>query len=143
MFDRACGAAADPLCVSNEDCTSDTYGACIAVADFGECQCAYGCVSDADCPSGKICACGGDAPGYPAFTSCISAIDCTTSADCERDACRLGLMQVCQPRFTLGCATDADTCVSDDDCMDGNVCFPGPDPGIEGEWACAIPLSCG
>jgi hypothetical protein len=99
----------------------------------------YGCVTDADCAEGQICACGGSAPGYPASTRCIAA-GCTGNDACPGSVCGLGHeVNACGEDWITACRTPEDTCVRRQDCAgEDDNCLPAED----GAWACVIPGVC-
>lgn len=127
-------------CESDADCTDRPYGACLE-EDFGEvyCGCSYGCASDADCGEGMICACGGDATGYPGSSRCIPA-DCTTDEACGTSLCALASGDDgCGVSYRTACLTENDGCTVDADCEDYVDCFPQ----AEGDWQCESFCCCG
>jgi uncharacterized protein (TIGR03382 family) len=135
----ACNGAAGE-CDVDADCTGAPYGACLYTSGFfSGCTCVYGCVTDADCAEGQICACGGSAPGYPQSTQCISAA-CVDDGACQGSACGLGHeVHGCGERWITACRTPDDACLVRQDCAaEDDNCLPSD----EGAWACASPSVC-
>jgi hypothetical protein len=106
------------VCSSDDDCTDAPFGSCGYVADItAQCQCEYGCVTDADCGSGQVCMC---APLHHG-TRCIDA-DCQSDADCDQGyRCTLSLADGgwLEAWPSVRCHSAADECQADVDCPDG------------------------
>ena len=129
----ACTNPDASACQVAADCVERGFGACVDAFDgIGSCTCVYGCETDDDCPTGEVCVCGGDAPGYPAVNACVPA-DCTTDIDCPGGACALGQVDACLARYGLACISGAEECVSQEQCEEFEECGPH-DPDLP--WTC-------
>lgn len=113
-------------CSSKADCTAQEHGYCgIVGGQIYQTVCKYGCEVDDDCGAEALCECGAD------VGTCVPAT-CRTSDDCgggrclrivEQDACSDGF----GPRTFYKCESSADTCITDKDCTDPQVCLSNPD----------------
>jgi hypothetical protein len=112
-------------CLRGTDCVAQPYGRCVTPNGGGGMtgsRCAYGCSTDAECGSGRVCHCaswGG---------TCVTA-SCATDADCA--AGKLCLEFYPGPIYT--CEADISQC-SDQGvraCGDGKVCYLAGD-----RWGC-------
>jgi hypothetical protein len=132
------------LCHLDSDCTAGTNGRCSGNGHDG-CNCTYDtCTSDANCPSGTLCACRNPSRNDQGANVCLPS-NCRVDADC-------GPGGYCSPSFDPGCGaysgvtgwfchTAADTCTNDSDCTgqdfgftEGNYCGFFPQVG---HWQCA------
>ena len=128
-------------CAVDADCDAAPHGRCVET--WGQkdltCGCEYGCQSDADCDAGQICACAGQADGYPRQSTCVSSM-CATDDECGDALCMLGFGDDgCAQFFAGACATPQDECSSTTDCDDFANCFPSG----EGQWTCQDFCCCG
>lgn len=115
-------------CFSDADCTDAPYGACELQGDFpAECNCIYGCKSDAECGPGFACMCTPVDDG----TRCIEA-DCRSDADCsEGYRCELSPGGGWSWELaSLHCHDPDDECQSDADCPDSACHWAGE------RWEC-------
>jgi len=138
-----CMLPAPQGCLVDADCTEAPFGRCVQQSDpFAKvdyCGCQYGCATDADCEPNRICACGGQASGYPGSSRCIAAT-CTDDASCGDLACALASGDDgCGITYAAACLTPTDECRSDIDCRDFVDCFPQ----VDGHWACESFCCCG
>lgn len=131
-------------CLTDADCTAAPFGRCVddygIYADPIACRCEYGCASDADCDADEVCACGGEAPGYPPRSSCVDAT-CTSDDECGDFLCAMGMTTVCGGWFVVACLTPWDQCTTNSDCnslVEWATCLPEP----SGEWACDSSCGC-
>jgi len=123
----ACNSALDGgalSCAADTDCTTHPNGMCGSDPNGGGpipfCQCIYGCTTDADCGSGKICLCR-DPIGVCVAASCTSDADCGAGLLCTMSA-PLG---TCPSAPPFACQTPQDTCGGSHDCSPsggGAVC---------------------
>ncbi len=110
--DAECRTAGES-CRTDGDCADGTYGRCIVrhlmPPGFVPCHCEYGgCVSDAECGAGEICA-------PPEVTHenvgvCVAA-SCSTDADCAGSLCASGSGRM------FACQRREDECDTADDCI--------------------------
>ncbi|MFO0566379.1 MAG: ferritin-like domain-containing protein [Polyangiaceae bacterium] len=105
-------------CAADTDCGAQAHGYCNFFAGGGgapsTCSCAYGCVSDNECPEGQRCLCG-DPVGRCVPATCSTAADCQEGFDC------MSPFGTCASP-SLACQTQKDECSSDDDCSVGLYC---------------------
>jgi hypothetical protein len=84
-------------------------------------QCADGCITDADCPSGRLCSCRGDGqPGECLLTSCFSDTDCRDGMRCISDLQR-GCPDVPSNQVQFHCESPQDECTVAEDCAEPDV----------------------
>lgn len=96
-------------CSRDADCTDKPYGWCgYGQANGGFCN--YGCVSDSDCGSGRLCECA-EPVGRCVRAECATDAACGPNLMCKGYDASGGCDQV-----TYSCQTPADTCGSDLDC---------------------------
>jgi hypothetical protein len=108
-------------CQTSADCIDEPHGSCTTTF-WGECACHYGCVSDADCEPGTVCACAG-VMGESA--QCLPA-ECSTSEGCDGGLCGLSFFSgICGDSYSLACAATDDECHVDADCGEAE-CPNGP-----------------
>jgi hypothetical protein len=106
-------------CQSNDDCKDIPFGSCQPDPDIGgllpaaACSCRAGCETDADCPEGQICRCGG--PGLGVSSTCIAAA-CATDADCGGFLCGLSSYACQDPGLRVDCTTPDDECSGSLEC---------------------------
>ena len=116
-------------CFSDDDCDAAPYGACeLQGHNPAECNCIYGCTSDAECGPGFVCMCSPVDDG----TRCIEA-DCRSDADCS-DGYRCELNQIGGWGWELAslhCHGPDDECQSDADCPE-SACH-----WADERWECA------
>lgn len=116
--DVTCEAGGNGACTLDTDCKDAAHGYCTLVSAFAQsCQCAYGCVQDADCADDQICQCSGVAG------ECKPA-GCSEDADCPGSVCASYDVDFCGaagPGFA--CVTTRDECLSYADCPDGKSCW--------------------
>jgi hypothetical protein len=104
-------------CLKDSDCTQHPFGHCETIVSFGGTYCAYGCVTDADCPaapSGRLAVCLCREP----IGLCVLDSSCVTDADCEPGLmCSVApyLLDTCSFRG-VACQTPGDNCATDADC---------------------------
>jgi hypothetical protein len=110
--------ASEP-CTTDADCTAKPYGFCSSVptSHYPQCGCSYGCVSDADCSDGEICECG-DPVGQCRAATCTSDADCTGGALCASAPLAAGGCTFSPPGLGYRCQSEADSCLSDEDCSE-------------------------
>jgi Cys-rich repeat protein len=150
-----CTADEEPECYTDSDCISDDGigGFCID----GQCVFEPGCLEDADCPAGFMCAFpdygfpnegGGSDPSPPQpppddwYGTCVPRdIGCTSDAECPGDMyCEMWCYedQPTEPAFACGANAD---CPPGHACFDGMCicdsatgidCMPPPPPPCEG-----------
>jgi hypothetical protein len=121
-------------CANDGDCTAKQYGTCSVIAQAGNCECSYGCSTDADCGNGGVCVCGGNV-GYCQAATCRSDDDCTPGYQCR--AFQDPTSSICNmDRFE--CQTPGDTCESNANCTAGQYCLAD----AQGEHHCKA-FSCG
>jgi hypothetical protein len=117
---QACQASGSfpSMCAKDADCTAKQYGTCSIIAQAGNCECSYGCKTDADCSNGGVCVCGGSV-GYCQPATCRSDDDCVPGYQCRsfQDPSSF----ICNmSRFE--CQVPGDTCESDTSCTAGQYC---------------------
>lgn len=125
-------------CKSDADCTAKPYGYC-SPSSGGQVPvttCRYGCITDADCPSGNLCECG------PTFGVCTPT-NCVTDADCGGGLCAKNADPGPCADGDLGssnrfaCTTEFDSCRVHSDCMTMRCAY------LDGARACAPFSVCG
>ncbi len=140
--DASCGTHGGDTCAAHDDCTDGLNGRCVLDPNFFDCACRYDeCTLDEDCGGTAVCGCAETAPHvYLSNNRCMNG-DCREDADCPSGLClanRWGCGSV-EDASSLNawgyfCATDADTCRSDDVCTDwGDFCVFGQDD----TWSCS------
>ena len=121
-------------CEKDADCVDKQYGTCSQVAQAGNCECLYGCHTDADCSNGGVCLCGASV-GYCQSATCRSDDDCVPGYQCRAFQDPTSL--ICD--FTrFECQMPGDTCESNANCAQGQRCVAD----AEGEHHCKA-FSCG
>lgn len=107
-------------CTVDADCVAKANGYCEGPpAMIAACRCSYGCIRDADCPTGSLCECG-DSGGL-----CVSA-SCKADADCKSDLCLSVWTAECIAASRLyTCVTPQDECTKSSDCGDGDCRWAG------------------
>lgn len=105
-------------CGKDDDCTAKLYGTCSKVPQLGNCECSYGCKTDADCGSGGVCVCGG-VVGYCEAATCRSDDDCVPGYQCR--AFQDPTAAICN-MLRFECQMPADTCESNASCTAGQYC---------------------
>jgi len=129
--------------------TPDIKNACKTDADCKESDlhCLGGtcggdeCATDADCPSGSACSCAADYYGGNALhgNRCVAA-ECRTDADCQSGlSCEEDFGDYCGGPTGFFCHQPSDTCHTDKDCCDGQVCRYQP---TLNHWACEGAVVC-
>jgi hypothetical protein len=109
-------ADAPANCGTAADCAQVPYGSCQNNSFLGYCDCYYGCMTDADCGPGQICACAGV---IGPLATCIPA-DCITDADCGDDLCGVSKFEeCCWNDYQLACAGPNEECHSTAECSEG------------------------
>lgn len=121
------------ICRSDADCTQGPEGHCTTNSKSPSCSCFYGCKTDADCTSDRICVCTGELTGECILAKCKSDADCSPGSLClsaSDGACRR----------IFACQAADDACAGDKDCppaysqctFDGThrVCKAPPNCGI-------------
>lgn len=80
---------------------------------YSESTCSYACATDADCPTGRSCACDGTGNGVCVKADCVEAAGCAAG-----DTCRLAQtgLDCSQSEPTLTCVGAADECLDVSDC---------------------------
>lgn len=124
--------AAIGICRTDAECTNGPQGYCGVTTKSPACSCHYGCKSDADCPSDRICVCG-DPTGECVLAQCKSDAECGAGSLCisaSDGACRR----------VFACQNAKDLCAGDRDCPpnysqctlegDHRVCKAPPNCGI-------------
>jgi hypothetical protein len=133
-------------CSSDAQCANGASGAngrCISdnSGSLPYCTCTYdACAGDADCPSGKTCACHGSAYTEGAGNTC-TASNCRVDSDCgPAGYCSPSVdLSVCNGAGVSGyyCHTSSDECQNDADCPQTPV---GPGACAHsiatGRWQC-------
>lgn len=110
-----CGSGGTGECTQDSDCGSKAHGFCRESFETATCSCNYGCVTDSDCGTGFLCACG-DPVG-----ACVQAT-CRTDADCGGGAlCVQTRLQKCG-NLGFACQKSGDQCNTDAHCTDGQQC---------------------
>lgn len=103
-------------CEYDSDCTAPgPYAHCGQREGGSAHACVAGCVSDADCPAGRICLCG-DAIGRCVPATCASAADCAPGFDCASYNAQPGCFSA-----SFACQTPTDACGGDADCAGSSV----------------------
>lgn len=116
-------------CFSDDDCKQAPYGACeLQGHNPTECNCIYGCTSDAECGPGFVCMCDPVDKG----TRCIEA-NCRTDADCPNGSrCELNPSGGWSWELaSLHCHGPDDECQSDADCPNSLCAW------INERWQCS------
>lgn len=137
-------------CETAGDCVAKAHGSCVFNEHSG-CLCEYGCVTDADCGAGAICAPAGVAGSK---TTCITA-ECVTDGDCGDGLCGLSAYEGCCARtHRLACADPTEPCHTNADCPAGPcewsgsgetayLCSVQGDDAFPGApWTCRPPSWC-
>jgi hypothetical protein len=115
------GASGLQSCNRDSDCTEKPFGHCEVGNSgwYGGCRCQYGCSTDADCPSGRICVCG-DAVGTCAPAQCRSDADCSGAFLCSSfemgGADEPAVHNLICPQLGFSCQSNADMCGGNADC---------------------------
>lgn len=129
------------LCQVHEDCAPG--GFCLGCACY-----ASECMADADCSSGRACACAEDGrytsveeSPQDQFHVCTPQGDCQQDDDCDNGLCLGNRGDGCGGYGVRGeyeirltgwfCATPRDQCRSDDACREGEICIY-----LDNRWAC-------
>jgi len=127
---RAATADSDDAqsCGEDKDCTKGRHGRCVH-ARFS--HCGYdACMSDAECPSGRACACATDG------NRCVPA-NCRSDADCGGRGCSPSEARTCNSHEGIVgyyCHTPKDSCTDSNDCGGATSdCEYSPE---EGRWTC-------
>jgi hypothetical protein len=130
---QASGAGTN-TCAKDDDCTAKLYGTCGKVGQIGNCECGYGCRTDADCGNGGVCVCGGSV-GYCQAATCRSDDDCVPGYQCR--AFQDPTATICD-LLRFECQMPADTCESNAGCPASQYCVAD----AKGEHHCQA-FSCG
>lgn len=128
------GSLGTNTCEKDGDCTAKQYGTCSVVGQAGNCECNYGCSTDADCGNGGVCVCGG-VVGYCQAATCRSDGDCVPGYQCR--AFQDPTAAICD-MLRFECQMPADTCESNASCTAGQYCVAD----AKGEHHCKA-FSCG
>jgi hypothetical protein len=123
-------------CTTDADCAGPNSLHCLAGTCSGD-----ECASDADCPSGKACSCAADYYGGNGLhgNSCVAA-QCRTDADCKSGlSCDEDFGGYCGGPTGFFCHQPSDTCHTDKDCCDNQVCREQP---ALNHWACQSAVVC-
>lgn len=125
---EACWYNAHGTCQLWSDCPGE-HNSCVQDSDGWGCDCTLGCMSDADCDGGKVCACAGVSGAD--FNRCIPA-ECAGASDCQAGGlCGLSTMwddSDAGPSRTA-CAYTTSECLVDADCESQN-CSAWGEPGF-------------
>ena len=111
------GTTAQP-CANDAACTARPHGYCAMVPTnhLPACGCLYGCVRDSDCFDGQICECG-DPIGVCRAASCATDSACPAGSLCASADLAWGGCAFIPPPRGYECQTQADTCLTNIDCM--------------------------
>jgi len=106
--------ASDPndQCEQDSDCTEAPHGYCVLIQEAHVYACSYGCVADWECGGGQVCRCGAPV-GHCEEATCSSDAQCGEGLLCSEYEREPG----CEQKG-FGCQSAADSCESDDDCVD-------------------------
>lgn len=110
----------DAECGVGNHCAEDSF--CL-----GSCGCApTGCSTDDDCEAGFACRCG-ELQGTCIPASCRSDADCPDDRLCletRSTYCAIGFEY--ETAFGLACQSPEDECLTDNECVGGDVCQGRP-----------------
>jgi len=121
-------------CTTDSDCTDQENGYCNPSQPGGAlgCYCRYGCRTDADCGSGRICVCT-DSVGYCAQSNCKNDASCAGDYQCTSYVTDPGCGGT-----AFACQAAGDTCASDSDCQAGYQCSHDGTHHVCQQIQCAI-----